>query len=150
MCSLQVYRYKKQIATRYQFNALFQNTFFFQHEQQKNNWIFVYFSLFSHAVLTRPEHGPDPYLVGGIVTEPIMQLWFWAPAGYGVRFHPTMHRTSWEVGLMATKLSFKQPAGTWLEHAPNPNPNCRCMCIPKIILSQCDCHFSWNVIVPNN
>lgn len=23
-----------------------------------------------------------------------MQLWFWAPAGYGVRFHPTAHKTS--------------------------------------------------------
>lgn len=33
--------------------------------------------------------------VRGIVTEPIMQLWFWAPAGYGVRFHPTAHKTSW-------------------------------------------------------
>lgn len=109
-------------------------------------FIFVYFSLFSLAVLTRPDLSTALILilVGGIVTEPIMQLWFWAPAGYGVRFYPTMHRTSW--------TDWQRPAGTWSEHHPSYTSlspfNCRLMRIPKIILSQCEHHFSWNFIVP--
>ena len=30
--------------------------------------------------------------MGGVVTEPIIQLWLCTAAGYGVRFPPTSHR----------------------------------------------------------
>lgn len=53
-----------------------------------------FFPFFILAVLTWGQPCWNPLFVGGIVTEPIMQLWFWAPAGYGVRFHPTAHKTS--------------------------------------------------------
>lgn len=46
------------------------------------------------TVLNQPETSLKPVLVGGIVTEPIMQLCTAAPAGYEVRFNPTMHSTS--------------------------------------------------------
>lgn len=146
--------------TTFWFSAWFQNMFFsFYMSSRKITElvIFVYFSLFSHAVLKRPDLSTALILtlVGGIVTEPIMQLWFWAPAGYGVRFHPTMHRTSWADGLMEADLAFKRSAGTWSEHPPSYTSciilslfNCRLMCVPKIILSQSEHNFSWNFIVP--
>lgn len=75
------------------------------------------FSCFILVMLTWAQPCWNPLFVGGIVTEPIMQLWFWAPAGYGVRFHPTAHKTSpdpsarWGVLLPSTQTLRFNTAG---------------------------------------
>lgn len=61
-----------------------------------------------------------------------MQLWFWAPAGYGVRFHPTAHKTS------------PDPSARWGILLPSTNQTLRFNIAGhlEMFLRQNSCHVS--------